>query len=698
MRKLVCLIFLTVILLSTSNAQELNKYFKESDLINTGVYYYPEQWERSQWERDIKNIAEMGFEFIHLGEFAWTFYEPEEGKFNFEWYDYVISIAEKYGLKLVLCTPSAAPPVWAAENYPEILMVDENGIKMRHGSRQQISWSSKKYRELVKIIDIKLAERYGKNKNVIGWQIDNEPSHYGRYDYSEETRISFINWLKKKYKDINTLNKAWGTAFWSIRYQNYEQIRIPNQKELVQQVNPHALLDYKSFSADEAASFLTFQKDILRQYILPGQWITTNFMDQHMNVEPFRSSDLDFACYTMYPVSGYRDGDGEQGFRIGQSKIIPFASDFHRGVTGVTGLMELQPGQVNWGTYNYQPYPGAVRLWLWTAFASNCSFIGSYRYRQPLYGYESYHYGMVGTDGVTTSSGGEQYKQFISEVKQLRGLEHNKVIPGDYAARKTAILWNPANIWDTDYLPATVEWKGLNHFIKYHSIIKSFVAPVDIINEEKDFTEYKFLIAPSYQLLDKKLVKKWKDYVENGGNLILTCRTGQKDRNGHLWEEPFTESIHELLGARIEFYDFLSSDRKGNISFDNQLYDWNIWGDILLPDSDTEVLAIYNDQFYKGRAAAVTRKLGKGTVSYIGADSYDGKFEKAVLERIYKNAGVTVENIPENLIVDYCKGFWVALNYSSNIIEAPVPEGAKIIIGSKKLKPAEVVVWIDKKY
>jgi beta-galactosidase len=695
MKKLSYLILIIVIYSNISDAQNADRFFKESDLINTGVYYYPEQWDSTQWERDIKNIADMGFEFIHLGEFAWTFYEPEEGKFDFEWYDQVISLAEKYKLKLVLCTPSAAPPVWAAENYPEILMVDENGIKMRHGSRQQISWSSKKYRELVTIIDKKLAERYGKNKNVIGWQIDNEPSHYGRYDYSEETRLSFINWLKKKYKDINSLNKAWGTAFWSIRYQNFEQIRIPNQKELVQQADPHALLDYKSFSADEAASFLSFQKDILRKSVLPEQWITTNFMDQHLNVDPYRSGDLDFACYTMYPVSGYRDGEGEQGFRIGQSKVIPFASDFHRGVTGITGLMELQPGQVNWGIYNYQPYPGAVRLWLWTAFASKCSFIGSYRYRQPLYGYESYHYGMVGTDGVTLSPGGEQYKQFMQEVKQLRAIPHKDKTPSAYSARKTAVLWNPANIWETDYLPATAEWKGLNHFIKYHSIVKSFVAPVDIINEEKDFSNYKFIIAPSYQLIDKELVKRWKEYVENGGNLILTCRTGQKDRNGHLWEALFTEPIHELLGARIEFYDILSSNRKGKINFNNKLYDWNIWGDILQPDKGTEVLAVYADQFYKGRSAAVTRKLGKGTVSYIGADSEDGKFEKDVLKQIYKNSGVTVADLPDNIIVDYSKGFWIALNYSSDEIEAPVPEGAKIIIGSKTLKPAEVVVWTE---
>jgi len=677
--------------------QQAEKYFPDKDLTTVGVYYYPEHWPREQWERDIKNIAEMGFEFIHLGEFAWTFFEPEEGKYDFTWFDDVIKLAEKYNLKIVLCTPSAAPPVWLSENYPEVLMVDENGITQRHGSRQHISWSSIKYEMFLEKINTKLAQRYGRNKNVIGWQLDNEPSHYGRYDYSDETRKHFIEWLKVKYTSVDELNKVWGTAFWSIRYQNFNQIRIPNQKELVQQVNPHALLDYKRFSADEAAAFLSKQYRTLRKYISDDQWITSNFMDQHMNVDPYRNSDLDFAAYTMYPVSGYRDGKGEQGFRLGPVEVISFASDFHRGVNGVTGLMELQPGQVNWGIYNYQPYPGSIRMWLWNAFAGNCSFICSYRYRQPLYGYENYHYGMVGPDGVSLTPGGKEYKKFISEIKDLRKLDiTNAEIPIEFSAKKIAMLWNADNIWDTDYQKQTCEWNGLRHFIKYHSLLKSLVVPVDIINESKDFSAYPFLIAPAYQLIDKSIVERWTKYVENGGNLILTCRTGQKDRNAHFPEEPFAEQIHNLIGAKISFYDFLAYERRGKIKTGDDLFEWNIWGDIIIPDDGTQTLAVYNDQFYKNETAAVTRRLGKGTVTYIGADSYDGKFEKSILKKIYRNAGLSTMDLPEGLLVEWNKGVWVAMNYSSTEVEAPVSDSGKIIIGNKLLKPAEVVVWQDK--
>jgi len=171
--------------------------------------------------------------FVHLGEFAWGFFEPEEGNYQFGWMDSVVAFAEKSGLKVLMGTPTAAPPVWLAEKYPEILMVSDDGIIMRHGSRQQISWSGEKYLDFVVKIVTQLGQHYGDNKNVMGWQIDNEASHYGRYDYGEAARKRFIEWLKTKYKTIDVLNRVWGTAFWSIRYQNFEQIRIPNQNQQV---------------------------------------------------------------------------------------------------------------------------------------------------------------------------------------------------------------------------------------------------------------------------------------------------------------------------------------------------------------------------------------------------------------------------------------------------------------------------------
>jgi len=688
----------TVIILLFSQlilAQNPDTFFDKKDLMLVGSYYYPEQWPESNWERDIKRMAELGFEFTHFGEFAWSTMEPEEGKYNFEWLDKAIALAQKYNLRVILCTPTPTPPVWMTQKHPDILMVNAEGRTIQHGARQQASWSSKTYQEYVSKIVTLLAKRYGNNKTVWGWQIDNEPSHYGAsFDYSENAQNSYRDWLKNKYKNIENLNTVWGNAFWSQTYNNFEQIRIPNQKELVQQANPHAVLDFKRFNADEVAKFIITQKEILRKYIEPSQWITTNLMPHHSAVDPLRMKDLDFLTYTKYLAEGYDLGHGEQGFRMGSANSIGFSNDFFRAINGVSGVMELQPGQVNWGLFNPQTMPGAVRMWMYHVMSGGNKFVCNYRFRQPLSGGEQYHYGIMKTDGTTVSSSGDEYIGVIKELKNLRKIYNSEVkTPDILFKRKAAILYNPDNRWEMEYQPQTNQWDYISHINRYYNALKSFGAPVDIIDESKDFSQYPFLVAPAYQLLDEKLTARWKKYVENGGHLILSCRTGQKDREAHLWEALFQKPILDLIGAEEIYFDLLPTSLMGKVKMDDSSYEWNNWADVIKAKSNTTVWAEYQDQFYKGKAAVLHRQLGKGTVTYVGVDSDDGKLEKQVLKKIFDTAAVPVMFLPEGVLVEYSNGFWFGFNYSSQIQEIPMPEDAKVLIGKKNLKPADVVIW-----
>jgi len=674
------------------NAQ---KFFKAENMIETGVYYYPEAWKPEQWERDIKNISELGFEFIHMGEFAWAMIEPEEGKYDFSWLDQAVSLAAKYNLKVIMCTPTPTPPVWLTQKYPEVLIVLETGERAQHGTREHYSWSSPKYRELTTKIVTEMANHYGNDKRIWGWQIDNEPSHYGIVDYSDAAKVGFIEWLKNKYKTIGNLNRAWGTTFWSGTYSSFNQIEIPSKlKQITDVASQHSMLDYKRFSADECASYVSLQNKVLRQYITNDQFVTTNFMHHHTEVNPWLNDDLDFISYTMYPVSGRYAGIGNQGFRLGEPTRISFANDFFRPLKGVTGVMELQPGQINWAPINPQLYPGVVRAWLWNCFSGGLSFACTYRYRQPLSGCEQYHYGIVGTDGVTLLSGGAEYKQFMAEIKQLRKLyQPNTPSPVDYAARKTAFLFNIDNLWDTELQKQTIQWDYKKHMGKLYSIIKSLCVPVDFIRETVDFSAYKVMVAPAYQLLDKQLVDKWKTYIENGGNLVLTCRTGQKDRDGHFFEAKWAAYVSELIGADIPMFDQMPVDQFAKVSFDGKTYEWNNWADILEPTTNTSVWATYSDQFYAGKAAVVHRQIGQGSVTYIGCDTDNGLLEKEVLKKVYKSAGLPSIELPEGINMQWRDGFWVAINYSSDAVKLEIPENAQIIFGSRELKPAGVVVW-----
>ncbi len=696
MRKIV--VAITIIATVFLNAQTEQEFFDAKDLMNVGVYYYPEHWPEEQWNRDLKNMANKGFEFTHYGEFAWAFMEPEEGVYDFTWLDKAVALAHKNGLKVIMCTPTPTPPAWMSTKYPDILMENAEGRIVQHGSRQHISWSSETYRGFVEKIVTKLAERYGNDPRIWGWQLDNEPSHYGlQYDYGKAAQKRFKEWLKRKYQTLDELNTQWGNAFWSEVYTDWEQIRIPNEKEQVLFINPHAILDFKRFNAEEAADFLRFQAKVLRTKIAPEQWITTNFMVDHSAVDPSRNSDLDVISWTSYPVAGSQ-GIGDEGFRRGAPNSIGHANDMFRPINGLSGCMELQISQVCWGDYNPRMYPGSRKMLLYHVLAGGNKFVCSYRYRQPTFNFEQDILGIVGTDGVTLTDGGEEFVEFIKELKKLRKVNTAKSrIPKQILKGKTAILDKRDNQWLSNYRKQTSQWNHVAHQGKYYDILKQLGISVAYIREDADFSEYPFLIAPAYEMVDTVLVDKWKNYVQQGGNLVLTVRSGIKTNSGLYPETKRAAIISDLIGAEVEFYDNLPKNKPGHVKFASEPYSWSTWADVLKPNKSTETLAVFDDQFYKGKTAITRVKHGKGTVTYIGVDASDGELEKRVLEKLYTDAGVGVKDYPKGLVVEWRHGLWFAINYGPEEVTVAIPSDAELLVGERKIPSAGVAVWKDDK-
>ena len=658
-------------------------WFNDKDLTLTGAYYYPEHWDVSQWERDLKQMHELGFEFTHFAEFAWAQLEPQEGVYDFSWLDRAVALAAKYDLKVVMCTSTATPPVWLSRKYPEILLKSEDGTVQDHGARQHASFASPVYRKLAYRMIEELARHYGNDSRIIGWQLDNEPAV--QFDYNQAAEEAFREFLKEKYHhNIQELNAAWGTAFWSEVYSQFEEITLPKTAQMF--MNHHQILDYRRFAAKQTNDFLNEQCRLIKKYA-KNQWVTTNYIPDYDKGHIGGSKDLDFVSYTRYMVYGDNEGIGRRGYRVGNPLRIAMANDFFRPVNGTYGVMELQPGQVNWGSINPQPLPGAVRLWLWSVFAGGSDFICTYRYRQPLYGTEQYHYGIVGTDGVTVTPGGREYEQFMKEIRSLRkDYRPKEDKPETYLKRKTAILWNPENYWSIDRQKQNATWNTFAHVDKYYRILKSYAAPVDFISEEKDFSQYPVMIVPAYQLADKELVARWKKYVEEGGNLVLTCRTAQKDRFGR-------SMIDELTGNHMEFYDLLLPQDPGQVKMDGKVYTWNTWGEILQPGASNEVWATYTNEFYEGKPAVTFRKLGKGSVTYIGVDSSDGALERQVLDKLYSRLQIEVMNLPYGVTMEYRNGLGIVLNYSDQPYQFALPQGVKVLIGTPNIATAGVLVF-----
>ncbi len=695
------LLFLLMWLPLAVAGQQTRNFFPEEDLMPVGAYYYPEHWPRQQWDRDLKRMADLGFTFTHFGEFAWAQMEPREGEFDFEWLDYCVERAATYGLKVIMCTPSPTPPAWLTEKHPEILAVDDMDLTMQHGTRLHVSYNHPTYLHYVEKIVEQLARRYGNDERVWGWQLDNEP-HYGKlYDYSETHQQSFRRWLRQKYDSIAALNKAWGTAFWSQTYNHFDQVRIPNKNKAPQGSNPHQLLDFQRFNAEELAAALRFQAEVLERHIAPRQWVTTNYAYFKFlpSVDPFLNrADFDFAAHTMYLTSKFLgDEGGPLAHRLGSGMELAFSNEMAKSVNGYTGIMELQPGQINWGVINPQPLPGAVRMWVWHSFGLGDRFACTYRFRQPLFGSEQTHKGIIETDGVTVQRGGQEYVQAIEELNRLKEQHYRPGVrvPRSVAGRKTAFLWKQDNLLDLANHPHHADYDPWQHFYTYYAGLKSMGAAVTFVQEGDPFNPetHPFMVAPAYQLMDKSLVQKWTDYVEKGGHLVLTSRTGMKNPDGHLWEALQQQPLWQLIGAKTEFFDHLPAAYPGTVQFNGNSYQWHVWGDVLEPEEGTEVLATHTDQFYAGKPAVVRRELGKGTVTYIGIYSDGGQLEHDILQKIYRDTGAETLELPPYVFTEWRDGFFVAVNSSSRPVQAPVPEKAEIIYGEKALPPGGVTVW-----
>ena len=164
-----------------------------------GADYYPEHWEKERWKTDAEMMVKANIKVIRIGEFAWSLYEPEEGKYEFDWMDEALDFFGKYGIKVVMCTPSATPPKWMIDKYPDILQNDIHGNPKLFGTRKHYCFNSETYREKTKKLNTLIAKRYAKHPAIEAWQVDNELgwSNTTRC-YCKSCENRFRSWLKEQ--------------------------------------------------------------------------------------------------------------------------------------------------------------------------------------------------------------------------------------------------------------------------------------------------------------------------------------------------------------------------------------------------------------------------------------------------------------------------------------------------------------------
>lgn len=598
-----------------------------------GTCYYPEHWPREIWEEDARRMADIGLTWVRIGEFAWSRLEPKPGDYQFEWLDDAISVLGRAGLKVVLGTPTATPPRWMIDKHPDMLAVDVNGAPRKFGSRRHYCFSHEGYKaECAKIVTM-LAKRYGSNPHVAAWQTDNE---YGCHDttisYSDAARQAFQSWLRARYPgagnagDIDVLNAAWGNIFWSMDYDSFEQIDLPNLT--VTEANPSHWQNFRRFSSDQVVAFNKLQSDIIRQH--SDAPVSHNYMGKVTDFDHFKvAEDLDIVTWDSYPIGFLSDRAGSSEARKlafarqGDPDFQAFHHDLYRAAgRGRWWVMEQQPGPVNWAPYNPDPLPGMVRLWTWEAFAHGAEAVCYFRWRQAPMAQEQLHAGLLRPDSQEAPAMAEARQVFaeLADADQVVEKQASVAIIFDY---------------DSDFAWMTQPHAtGLRYFDLVFDTYKSLRRlglSVDILPPNtRDFGGYKLVAAPGMMHMPADL----KDALKSSeAQVVLGPRSAARDADMRI-PVPLPPAIPglDVTVARLEsIRDGMEIPLAGK-------------GQIINYREVLEGTAEVGLQTQSG--GAVT--MQSSNITYLGAWLDDDGFD-ALLTPLCAKAGLEVLDLPDGL-------------------------------------------------
>ncbi len=634
-----------------------------------GTAWYPEQWPESRWDTDLSLMEAAHIRFVRIGEFAWSKLEPSEGQYDLDWLDRAIRAAARHHIAVVIGTPSAAPPAWLTTKYPETLRIKEDGRRDQHGNRQQFNWSDPKYRELARAMAEQEARRFGHDPNVIGWQIDNE---YADVSYGPADQARFDAWLKARYGTLDNLNDKWATTYWSQTYNDWSQIPIETAHG-----NPGLLLSWKRFVSDTWRSYQKNQLDVIRANSDPHQFITTNMMGFFDGYDHYTvAQDLDLASWDDY---------------VGTGQLNPVyngaAHDLTRGFLRKNfWVMETQPGFVNWQVDNNSLDKGEVRAMAWHDIGHGADAVSYWQWRSALNGQEEYHGTLLGADGTPVP--------LYAEVKQL-GADFAKAGPalaGTSVRSDVAILHSYDAFWAINWQRHNQAFDPIANMVAYYGAIRALTHSVDIVNPSVDLSQYKLVIAPALNLITDQQAKNLTDYVRNGGHLVLTQRSAMKTVDNALQPERQPGPLVPLLGGRVEQYYALDTTIPVSGTWGSG--PTNTWAELLSTSSpDTKVLMRYGKTalgWLDDQPAAITRKVGKGSITYIGADLQGDTLANAAKwmvadANLHPEFGTLPPGVDLYIRSDNHHEVWILINFGDTPQTVTLPSAFEDVLGTASL-------------
>lgn len=623
-----------------------------------GAAYYPEVWPESEIDKDIERMKELNMNVMRIGEFAWSRMEPKKGQFDFAWLHRVIEKLQANGIDVILGTPTATPPAWLAEKHPEIFLINESGLQMTHGGRRNCSYTSKVYRNYSRIICERMAQEFGNKPGVIGWQTDNE---FGlSYDYSEETRKQWVQWLKKRYRTVDKLNQLWCTDLWSQTYQKFEQIPMPASKVWH---HPSLRFAWAAFTNDMIVEFQDIQVEAIRKYSkLP---VTHDGMPQQPVDYEKLFKNLDFTS-----TNNYHSFEAYDLIQSNYDRLRGQKMGFH-------WLFETAPNYSGGGdkgqTWYLHQIPGSMKAALWMNYASGGQGAMFWLWRQHRAGQEMVHGSVLSAFGKPTSNFGE-LQELGEELKKTSSFLMNNPV----AKAEAAVLYSHESEVGFKFEEYA---SGINYYrdwtYRFYRAMADAHIFRDVIYPSSGLSQYKLIFIPMLPVISEDFQARLKRWVEAGGTLVLGPMSGYRNEEWAQHTTHFFGKTEDWSGIEVKTIVPVGAQRRAEempfmLDYTSDLQiessEASLWS-LALSSRTGSVLATYRDGAHSGQPAVIENEVGKGRVILLGTDPGKPALKQFLLHAARKAQVEPMATGDEQVVIVPRKGEtagWVIINLTKH--------------------------------
>ena len=589
----------------------------QSERIWYGGDYNPDQWPEEVWDDDIRLMKQAGVNLVSVAIFSWAKIETSEGVFDFDWLDRIIDKLGKAGIAVDLASATASPPLWLTQAHPEVLWKDYRGDTCWPGARQHWRPTSPIFRTYALKLCRAMAEHYKDNPYVVAWHVGNEYGCHNRFDYSDDAMRAFQEWCKKRYKTIDAVNDAWGTAFWAQHMNDFSEIIPPRFIGDGNFINPGKLLDFKRFSSDALLEFYKAERDALLE-ITPGKPLTTNFMVSSggtvLDYDKW-GEEVDFVSNDHYFTPGESHFD-ELAYSASLTDGIARKNPWF--------LMENSTSAVNWRPINMRKEPGQLVRDGLTHLAMGANAICFFQWRQSKAGAEKWHSAMVPHAGENS----QVFRDVCELGADLNKLADEGLLDTKLVKSKVAVVFDYESQWATEHTATpTQDVRHATEPLDWFRALADQGITADVVPVAGPWDEYDAVVLPSLTIIDGPTAERVREYVANGGKLFATYYTGLADEKDHVYLGGYPGAISDVVGVRIE--EFAPLDGRGeyngaidhlDLSNGTVAYDF---ADVITSTADTaRVLATFKADPWTGldgSPAITVNEYGDGKAAYVGA-------------------------------------------------------------------------------